>query len=172
MMPRYAVLAITPAIFILDRLTKVLIERKLTFWDTIPVIPGFFSIVHAQNRGAAFSILEDAPEMWRSVVLVGVALTVTVFVAGMLWNAFRYPEKHSGLVRAALALVLGGAAGNIFDRVAKGSVTDFLLFYVGEHQWPAFNVADSAISIGAVLLLFDMWRGRNAQGTVAATERH
>lgn len=142
------------AVFALDWLTKRLIEARVSFVETYRVIPGFFDIVHSQNRGVAFGILNDSTSEWRTTVLVVLSLAAVVLVSVMLWNARRL-ERFSWW---GLVLILGGAAGNVFDRIVWGRVTDFLLFYIGEYQWPAFNVADSAIVIGSGLLLIDMFR--------------
>jgi signal peptidase II len=158
-----AILAIIPLVFALDWISKRMIEARVSFWDTYPVIPGFFSIVHAQNRGAAFSILNDASESVRGIVLIGFSGVVTLIVAGMLALSLRKSDKQSDWVRAALALVLSGALGNLHDRILSGSVTDFLLVYIGEYSWPVFNIADSAICIGAGLLLLDIWKQRGAE---------
>ena len=155
---KYLQLPIIPAVFALDRVTKALIEARVTAWDNFPVIPNFFSIVHTRNRGAAFGFLNDSNSPWRGVILIGGAAIVMAMVAGMLWQSFRSREPQTAWLRAGLALVLGGAAGNMFDRVVEGSVTDFLLFYWGDSQFPAFNVADSAITCGAVCLFMDMLR--------------
>lgn len=151
-------IGLVPALFAADRISKRWIENNVSFWDTHTVIPGLFSIVHTQNRGAAFSILADAPDAVRGFVLIGLSSVVTAVVAWMFRGALLKPETFSPAGRLALALVLGGALGNLYDRILRGSVTDFLLLYWRDWQWPAFNVADSAISVGAVLLLFDLWR--------------
>ena len=103
-------------------------------------------------------MLAESSGAWRNVFLIGLSLTVLIFITALLWKA-RAPE--SWVLRVGLALVLGGAFGNLYDRVSNGTVTDFAEVYAGQHYFPAFNVADSAISIGAALLLLDMWRGRN-----------
>jgi signal peptidase II len=144
-------IGLIPGIFALDWLTKRWIERNVSFWDSHAVIPGFFSIVHAQNRGTAFSLLADAPDAVRGVVLIGLSGVVTLIVAWMFRSALLKPETYSAAGRLALALVLGGALGNLYDRILRGSVTDFLLVYYRDWQWPVFNVA-------AVLLLIDLWR--------------
>ena len=156
--PNLALIGLIPGVFALDWISKRWIEKNVSFWDTHAVIPGFFSIVHAQNRGAAFSILADAPDAVRGLVLIGLSGAVTLVVAWMFRGALLKPESHTAAGRLALALVLGGALGNLYDRILRGSVTDFLLLYWRDWQWPAFNVADSAISAGAVLLLIDLWR--------------
>jgi signal peptidase II len=160
MQSRWTPAIIPPIIFLLDRVSKVWIESRVSFYDTYIVIPGFFSIVHTQNKGAAFGILSEASGTWRNVFLIGVSLAVMGFVAVLLIVSLRHTSSHSGWLRAGLALVLGGALGNLWDRVLRGSVTDFLLFYAGQYQWPAFNVADSAISVGAAFLLLDMLHER------------
>jgi len=155
---KLALVSLIPGVFALDWISKRWIEKNVSFWDTHAVIPGLLSIVHAQNRGAAFSILADAPDAVRGVVLIGMSGVVTLVVAWMFRGALVKPETHTLAGRLALALVLGGALGNLYDRILRGSVTDFVLFYWRDWQFPAFNVADSAISVGAVLLLIDLWR--------------
>lgn len=150
--------AIAFSIFVFDRITKNIIKTHVTPWETLRVVPGFFNIVHAENPGVAFGLLADSTSAWRNVFLIGLSVTVLVFIMTLLWRG-RGPENW--LLRIGLALVLGGALGNLFDRVVNGTVTDFVEVYSGRHFFPAFNVADSAISIGAALLLLDMWRGRN-----------
>ena len=155
---RLAPLAATPLVIVLDRVTKYAIEKHVSAWDNLVVIPNLFSIVHTQNRGAAFSLFADASDAWRSVVLIGVSSAVMLFVAAMLWQSIRSADTNTGLLRYGLSLVLGGAIGNLYDRIFAGSVTDFFLFYYGQWQFPVFNVADSAITVGAGLLIIDMLR--------------
>lgn len=148
------------AVFVLDRLTKAAIERSIALYDNIHVIPGFFDLVHTRNRGAAFGLFADSDHPLRTVLLIGVSLAVLLFVAWLLLKPDRSGEGATRLTLFGLALVLGGALGNIYDRVMYGMVTDFLEFYLGEHRFAAFNVADSAITTGAGLLILDMWRTR------------
>ena len=145
-------------IFILDRITKNVIKSHISAWETLRVIPGFFNIVHAENPGVAFGLLADSTSAWRNVFLIGLSVTVLVFISSLLWKG---RGTENWLLRVGLALVLGGALGNLYDRVVHGTVTDFVEVYTGQHYFPAFNVADSAISVGAALLLLDMWRGRS-----------
>jgi signal peptidase II len=152
MAERWSAFAAAAAVFALDRFTKWIVETRVSAYDTHQVIPGFFSIVHSQNRGAAFGILADSSSEWRTFFLIVVSLAATAFVIGMLWRAHNLDR----LTFWGLSFILGGALGNVFDRVVRGTVTDFLLFYVGEYQWPAFNVADSAITVGAALLILEM----------------
>jgi signal peptidase II len=153
-------LAIIAAIVILDRVTKLYIQANFSPFDTVAVIPGIFNIVHAENPGAAFSMLADAPLAIRRAVLIGLSGAVMAIVAYLLFR-----PKQSGetaLTPVGLALVLGGALGNFWDRAVIGTVTDFLQVFIGPYEYPSFNVADSAIFCGAVLLLFDMWRTRKS----------
>ena len=150
-------------VFALDRVSKWLIESNVGAMDTHRIIPGFFDIVHSENRGVAFGILNDSTSEWRTVMLVALSLAAVVFVAAILWNAQRL-EKLS---RWGLALILGGAAGNVFDRAIWGSVTDFLEVYYREYHWPTFNVADSAIVIGSGLLLMDLLRSKQQAPNVS-----
>jgi signal peptidase II len=156
---------IAAAVVVLDRLTKIAILHTFTSSDILPVIPGIFNIVHAENPGAAFSMLAEASPLVRKLVLIGLSTTVLVFVGILLWRT----PKASGaaaiddaLMRWGLALVFGGAFGNLIDRVFRGTVTDFIQVFLGSYDFPAFNVADSAITIGAALLVIDLLRSRKA----------
>lgn len=143
------------AVFAVDRLTKWIIETRVSFYDSHVVIPGFFEIVHSQNQGAAFGLFSQSTSEWRSILLIGFSIVALVALVVMLWRTSRLDRKTS----IALALILGGALGNVFDRVVReGGVTDFLLFYIGSYQWPAFNAADSAIVIGSGVLLLDFFK--------------
>jgi signal peptidase II len=150
------------AVFALDRLTKWLIETHVSFLDTFRVIPGFFDIVRTQNPGIAFSLFSDSPAEWRTLILPLFALAAVVVVAGILWR----PERLDRFSLAGLTLILGGAAGNLFDRIISKSVTDFLDVYVGDHHWPTFNVADSAVVIGSGLLLLEVLRPKRQAANV------
>ena len=150
---------IAAAVFVLDRLTKWWIKTNVSSFDTHHIIPGFFNIVHAENPGVAFGFLADSTGVWRTFFLIGLSATVMIFITAMLWKPSRGPADQ--IVRVGLALVLGGAFGNLFDRIVNGTVTDFVEVYVGRHYFPAFNVADSAITVGAGLMLLDMWLSRN-----------
>ncbi len=108
--------------------------------------------MHSQNRGVAFGILNDSTSAWRTWVLIVFASAALLLVAGLLWRTSRLDRWTA----TGLALVLGGAAGNLFDRIVWGRVTDFLEFYIGNWHWPTFNVADSCVVIGSLLLLADL----------------
>jgi len=142
------------AVFIvaLDRLTKWAISQRLSLHDSIPVIPGFLRIVHAENPGAAFGLFADSPAEWKVSLLILFSLIALVIVTALLWKS-SHRLTSTGI---GLALILGGAVGNLWDRLVSKHVVDFLLFYVGRCQWPAFNVADSAIVVGAGLLVFEI----------------
>jgi signal peptidase II len=141
----------------LDRVSKLYIRSSYAPWDITVIIPHIFNIVHAENPGAAFSMLASAPPVVRAVLLVGVSLVVMIIVGVMLW---RLPKNSGVLMSTSLALVFGGAFGNLWDRIFRGSVTDFLQAFIGSYEFPAFNVADSAITIGAALLVIDLLRTR------------
>ena len=147
----------------LDRYTKWLISHRLSLHGSISVIPGFFRIVHAENPGAAFGLFSDSPAPWKAALLIGFSLIALAIVAMLLWRS-----SH-GMTTAGfgLALIFGGALGNLWDRLVSKHVVDFLLFYVGRYQWPAFNVADSAIVVGAVLLVFEIMCGKSQQRKAA-----
>jgi signal peptidase II len=149
--------AIIAAVVIVDRITKLYIQHNFAQWDMKPVIAGFFNIVHAENPGAAFGFLSESSSQYRGVFLVGVSLAVMAIIGTML---FRPGVKKSTLLEIALALVFGGAAGNMYDRLFRGTVTDFLQFFFGNYEFPSFNAADSAITVGACLLIIDLWNNR------------
>jgi signal peptidase II len=138
------------------------VETRIGFEDTVKVVPGFFDIVHSQNRGVAFGIFNDSAFQWRTALLVMASLGA---VAGVSW-ILRHPARLDRWAFWGLVLVLGGALGNVYDRIVAGQITDFLLFYVGDYQWPAFNVADSAIVVGCGLLLIDLVRPQRRTANV------
>src|SRR5262245_10465113 len=136
----------------IDRATKWVIATRIPLHDSIQVIPGFFRITHVENRGAAFGLFADSPSQWKIAMLVLFSIVALVIVSALLWR-----NSHSmNSTGVGLALILGGALGNLWDRLLSGRVVDFLLFYVGQYQWPAFNVADSAIVVGAALLVIEI----------------
>ena len=160
---RLKAFGVAAGVVLLDRLTKWIVEANVSFRDTLQVIPGFFDIVHAENRGVAFSILDDSTSAWRTVFLVGFSLVAIVLVGGFILRRAARMDRYS---LAGFALILGGAAGNLFDRIVAGRVTDFLDFYIGGYHWPAFNVADSAIVIGSALLLVEAFRTKRQAANV------
>ncbi|MBO7454713.1 MAG: signal peptidase II [Alphaproteobacteria bacterium] len=125
-----------------DQLSKLLVVKNLRLGELVNIFP-FFNIVHVQNRGVTFGLLSGT---FQPVVLIALSLVV-------VWFLISYARKNENY-RLPTSLVIGGAVGNVIDRIAYGSVVDFLDFHLGSYHWPAFNIADSAIVIGVCLLLF------------------
>ncbi|HEV7617731.1 MAG TPA: signal peptidase II [Burkholderiaceae bacterium] len=144
-------LGIAAIVIALDQLTKITITRLFTFGESLPVT-SFFNLVLAYNKGAAFSFLAEQAG-WQRYFFTGISIAATLFILYLL-------KRHAGrrLFCWALALILGGAIGNLIDRIIYGHVIDFLDFHVLNWHWPAFNVADSAICIGAILFVVDELR--------------
>ena len=141
------------AIVALDQLTKWMVSTSMTVGQSIDLIPGFFAFTYVRNPGAAFGLLGNAGS-WGAPVLVAVSV---VAVAALSWLLYSVPAAHRW-ERAAAAAVIGGALGNLYDRVMLGEVIDFLDVYLGAWHWPAFNVSDSAISVGVVILILTSFR--------------
>ena len=140
------------SVIVLDRLTKWAVARYIPLHDSITVIPGLFHISHVENRGAAFGLFADSTFPWKIGALVGFSLIALIIVSILLWK-----NSHTvNTTTIGLSLILGGAAGNLWDRVVDGRVVDFLHFYIGNYSWPDFNVADSAIVVGALLLVSEI----------------
>jgi signal peptidase II len=145
------------SVVLADRFSKWLVGRNITLHDSIVVIPGMFRLTHVQNRGAAFGLFDDSPNEWKITVLVMFSIVALVVVTALLWK-----NGHSlNATGVGLSLVLGGAIGNLWDRLAERYVVDFFDFYIGSYHWPAFNVADSAIVIGALLLVAEILFAKN-----------
>ncbi|MBV7261106.1 signal peptidase II [Photobacterium sp. WH77] len=138
-------------VFAIDIGTKLLVMDSMGYgWpNRIEVLP-FFNLLYVHNYGAAFSFLSDASG-WQRWLFTAIALGVTALL--MVWMR-RTPASHT-MVNSAYALIIGGALGNLFDRLYHGFVVDFLDFYIGQHHWPAFNIADSAICVGAGLIILE-----------------
>ena len=148
-----------------DRWTKRLVAARIAMYTHIQVIPGFFRITHTENTGAAFSLFADSPSHWKTGLLIAFSVVAMIVVIALLWKQQR-PLSVTGI---ALSLILGGAVGNLWDRVASGRVVDFLLFYVKQYQWPVFNLADSAIVVGASLLVIEILFHKTAQASADMT---
>lgn len=148
-------LGVALLIIVADHLTKFWVSSTLDYQEAIPVLP-FFSLVLVHNTGAAFSFLADAGG-WQRWFFIAVGAAATVIIVRLLARHAEEPR-----LAFALALVLGGALGNVIDRVVLGHVVDFLYFHYRDFAWPAFNVADSAITVGAILLIWDSLRGKDA----------
>ncbi|MBW1917648.1 MAG: signal peptidase II [Deltaproteobacteria bacterium] len=138
----------------LDQLSKAVICLALSRFAIVPVIPGFFNLVHVHNRGAAFGLLANWPEAYASIFFSFATLIVLAVLAYLF---FRLPGNDYWAA-TGYSLIIAGALGNLIDRVRLGEVIDFLDFYVGRYHWPAFNVADSLICLGAGLLCLVIWR--------------
>ena len=146
-------------IFGLDQWTKWLIRVRLPLErGGVAIVPGFLNFVHEENPGVAFGLLSDSTAAWRGAILIVVSALVLGYIAILLWRSRTGPAVG---LRLALALILAGALGNLFDRVAHGTVTDFIEVHSGTHYFPVFNVADSSISVGGTLLvLLELLKGR------------
>jgi signal peptidase II len=153
---RLFALGLALLIVVADRMTKLYIQESLHPFDIIPVIPGLLQIVHVENPGAAFGVLAEGSSFLRSIILIGISSLVMCFVAGALWMG---SVANASLLHVlGLGSILGGAVGNLYDRIAYGTVTDFIEVFHQSWSFPAFNVADSAITLGAALLFIDIVR--------------
>ncbi|RQD56863.1 MAG: signal peptidase II [Desulfonatronovibrio sp. MSAO_Bac4] len=141
-------------ILFLDQVTKVWIQNTIPLWESKTVIPGLFNLVHVLNKGAAFGFLADLEGNMQTYFFIG----VTGLAVVLIFHLLRTVDREDYYLFSALGLILGGALGNLIDRIRLGMVIDFLDIYVGSHHWPAFNVADMAISIGAILLLVSFYK--------------
>lgn len=135
-------------VVIFDSLSKWLVQRNLPLYGEADLIPGFLRFTHLENPGAAFSLFADSPGPWAGRLLLLFSVVALVVIGILLWRN----SNELNLTSFSLALFLGGTVGNLLDRLLRGSVTDFIDFYVGAHHWPPFNVADSAIVVGALIL--------------------
>jgi signal peptidase II len=143
-------------VFAIDRWSKWMIETRLSPDTMKTVIPGFFNLVRSQNAGVAFGMFSDDSGRWHTPALVLFSLAAILVLAAMLWKIDRLDRMSA----VGLSLIFGGAVGNVYDRVRAGAVTDFLDFYVRSYHWYVFNLADSAICVGAGLLLLSMFLTR------------
>jgi signal peptidase II len=143
-------------LILLDQLTKWLVQQNIPYGDEVPIIPGVFSLVHVSNTGAAFSLLQGNNLFFIALATLAVAVVIFLLVRDR-WQSD--PSRRLlGVTKISFALLAAGILGNLTDRLVKGSVVDFLHFYVREYAWPSFNVADSCICIAAGLLIFASFR--------------
>jgi signal peptidase II len=147
-------LGIALVVVLLDQASKIMMSQFLLYGQS-ETITSYFNLVMVYNKGAAFSFLSDQPG-WQRYFFTAVSVIASLFI---LWMLRRNPTQR--LFCWSLALILGGAVGNLIDRIAYGHVIDFLDFHVGGWHWPAFNVADSAITVGAILFVLDEFRRVN-----------
>lgn len=156
------------SIIIPDQITKAVIQAKYALWDSSPVVPGVFNLVHVLNKGAAFGFLNNPDSSWQIAFFV----VVTIAAVGFIYHLLTTAGKNDRFFIQGLGLILGGALGNLIDRLRFGHVVDFLDFYYGDYHWPAFNVADIAITCGAFAVLISMYqqsrREKRADKTHAA----
>ena len=146
-------------VIVIDQVTKRVIDSAMQLHQTIELIP-YFQLTYMRNQGAAFSFLSGAGG-WQRWFFIGLAIVASVFI--FVWLRKLDPSRRREAV--AWALVLGGALGSLIDRILYGYVIDFLDVYVGDWHWPAFNVADSAITVGVALLLLDSFKTPPVAGT-------
>lgn len=142
---------------VLDQLSKWLVVNFIPAGGEIVVIPGFFNLVHVYNRGSAFGFLNQSDGDWPRYFFIAASLLTVLIIIHMVKTA----KDRSWTMLSGLGLILGGAFGNLIDRVRLGMVIDFLDFYLGTWRWPAFNIADSGITIGAALLIISFYRTKN-----------
>jgi signal peptidase II len=143
-------LSVAAAVVAADQLTKLMIIDQLTLYQRVPILP-VFDLVRLHNTGAAFSFLAGASG-WQNWLFTGVAIVVS---AGITWWLMTLPERGRTVIALGLAFVLGGAIGNVIDRILYGYVVDFILLHYEGWSYPAFNIADSAITCGVALILYD-----------------
>lgn len=155
---RYRIIILSGlAVLLLDQLTKIWIQRSIPVWEKgFTVIPGFFDIVHILNRGAAFGFLNRHDIDWQRPFFI----IISILALGLIAALARSKEDDGPFFIYGLGLILGGAVGNLIDRVRLGVVVDFLDFYIGAWHWPAFNVADMGICLGAAGLLVSFYQRR------------
>jgi signal peptidase II len=132
----------------LDRWSKLAVVRHIPLYKRRQIIPGVFQLTHTENSGAAFSLFADSNAAWKEHALIAFSVVALTIVGYLLWKQTR-PFSQTAV---AFSLIMGGALGNLWDRLAHGRVVDFMLLYVGKYEWPVFNLADSCIVVGACLL--------------------
>jgi signal peptidase II len=145
-------LLVAGGVALLDQGTKIAVLHLLPLHDSVVLLPGFFNLTHVQNPGGAFGFLAGASTILRRVLF----LVASALAIGMLFAFFRSTPQRQPFLRLAFALILGGAVGNFIDRLWLGRVIDFLDLHVGTLHWPAFNVADSGITIGIAIFVYHL----------------
>ena len=144
------------AVIVLDQITKSAITARFVLHESYPIINGLFNLVYLMNPGAAFGFLANMSETFRYVFFTGITVMVILLIIYYIVKS----KPQNMLMVISLTLIFAGAVGNLIDRIRFGSVVDFLDVYIGTAHWPAFNVADSAISVGAVLMILEMIMNR------------
>lgn len=151
-----AFLLIAGLVVVLDQVTKYLVMTHIPLYHSIPVIPGFFNLTHIYNPGGAFGFMATGSTGMRNLLFIG----VSTLAIGLIVYFYRNTPRSHRYLASALAMIFGGAVGNLIDRLRFGAVIDFLDVYVGAHHWPAFNVADSAITIGITIFIAHVVLGK------------
>ncbi len=151
-----AFVLIAGLVLVLDQLTKMVVLAKLPLYHAVPVIPGFFDLTHIRNPGGAFGFMAGGSRGLRNLLFIG----VSVIAMGLIVAFYRSTPRTHRFLAAALAMIFGGAVGNLIDRLRFGEVVDFLDVYIGAYHWPAFNVADSAITIGITIFIAHVVLGK------------
>ncbi len=144
--------AIAVVVLSSDQVTKTMVESSLPEHSVIPIFRGFFNLTHIKNTGAAFGLFADSPAAWKTALLIAISCLLLATVATIVWRN----QKLHWEAGVGLALILGGALSNLVDRLRTGKVVDFLDFYYRGYHWPAFNLADSAIVVGAAFLILQV----------------
>lgn len=139
-------------IVILDQVTKVLVMSRIPVYGSIVVIPGFFDLTHIYNTGGAFGFLAGESSVYRHLFF----LTASVAAMGMIVYLYVKTPPHFVFLRGGLSLILGGAVGNVTDRIRIGKVVDFIDLHIKDLHWPAFNIADSAITLGILIFIYHL----------------
>ncbi len=162
-MKKYPLAAIiTTVVLIFDLITKVAIRDKMALWTSATIIPGFFNLVHVVNKGAAFGFLNRGDITWQRTFFI----VVTLVALGAISFLLKSTDENDKFQIIGLGCILGGAVGNLIDRIFYSEVTDFLDFYIGSYHWPAFNIADIAICIGAFAMIISMYRNKSDESGI------
>jgi len=143
---------IAVVVFVADQVTKAVVEDSIPEHTTVPVLPHFLNLIHTRNAGAAFGLFSDSPAPWKTVLLIVVSSLLLAMVIALMWRN----QQLRWETGVGFALILGGALSNLFDRIRFGRVVDFLDVYCRSYHWPTFNLADSAIVVGAGFLVFQL----------------
>ncbi len=149
---RIIISAIAVVVFLGDQATKAVVEKSIPERAVIPILPSCFNLTHTQNAGVAFGLFSDSPAPWKTGLLILASTALLATVVAIVWRSRRLPWEAG----VGLALILGGALSNLFDRIRAGRVVDFLDVYFRSYHWPTFNLADSAIVVGAGFLILQV----------------
>lgn len=155
LLARLLLVILAALIFVADQKTKALVERRIPERAVVPVIHGFFNLTNTKNSGAVFGVFSESTAWWKTPVLIGVSI---VLLAVVVILVIKTPTVH-WITNIGLALILGGAISNLYDRMRAGQVEDFFDFYIRSYHWATFNVADSAIVVGTGLIILQVLLG-------------